>query len=468
MNVFLAFFMALIFPSLLLASPAYSTPDLQEDIIKTSEGAMVETEWVRRYHGPTNAINEARAIAVDNQGNVYVTGEADGYSTIKYSPTGQRLWVRRYLGADGNGGGANALALDSQGNVYVTGSAFNSWHCLDFATIKYSPGGKELWVSHYYFGDPYNGNNAARAIAVDGQGNVYVTGCSEGTFENWDYATVKYNSSGKQVWARRYEGPAKGRDMAVAMALDSQGNILVTGSSEGVATGDDYLTIKYSPQGKRLWVKRYNGPGNGADVARAMAVDGAGNVYVTGSSDGGSVYSGGPGHDYATIKYSPEGKQLWVSRYNGPGYYTDYATAIAVDGQGNIFVTGTSYHTFYNYDVATIKYNPDGQLLWVRRYNGPDKTLVDLANALALDQAGNVYVTGATETWTGSANYLTLKYSADGKRLWVRSYNGPGPGAPGDHALAVAVNNQGNVYITGHSTGKDDRRDYLTIKYHQP
>ncbi len=160
---------------------------------------------------------------------------------------------------------------------------------------------------------PGNSSDAATALAVDDSGNVYVTGYSMSD-TSFDYATLKYNSHLGRLWVSRYNGPGNDIDIASALAVDDSGNVYVTGYSIGSGSSYDYATIKYLPNGDTAWVRRYNGPGNSCDVARALAVDGSGNVYVTGRSAGS-----GSSDDYATIKYIPNGDTAWVRRYNGPG-----------------------------------------------------------------------------------------------------------------------------------------------------
>ena len=207
------------------------------------------------------------------------------------------------------------------------------------------------------------------------------------------------------AWVRRYNGPGNYDDYCVAIAVDGTGNVYVTGQSAGSGTvTKDYATIKYNSAGDTLWVRRYNGPGNGADWANAIAVDGAGNVYVTGSS-----FGSGTVNDYATIKYNSAGDTLWVARYNGPGNDADVAYGLAMDGTGNVYVTGNSTGSGTGDDYATVKYNSAGVKQWVERYNGPGNGC-DMANALAVDGTGNVYMTGwSTGSGTG-ADYTTIKY----------------------------------------------------------
>ena len=184
------------------------------------------------------------------------------------------------------------------------------------------------------------------------RGNVYVTGYSgAGPTTGFDYATPKYNSLGEQQWIARYSGPGNQTDEAAAIAIDDFGNVYVTGESLNSEANLDYATIKYNSAGQEQWVARYNGPANRHDAARAITLDSSGNVYVTGSSEAEVS-----GTDYATVKYNSDGQEQWVVRYNGAGNFDDDAYAIAVDGSGNVYVTGRSWGSGGNFDYATIKY----------------------------------------------------------------------------------------------------------------
>src|SRR5262249_46360122 len=150
-------------------------------------------------------------------------------------------------------------------------------------------------------------------------------------------------------------------------------------------------TVAYSNEGVPLWTNRYNGPGNGSDYPWAIAVDGSGNVFVTGYSTGTNAI-----YDYATVAYSDAGVPLWTNRYHGPGRNNDYATAIAA-GIGGVVVTGSSTGTNspFDSDCVTIKYSSAGVPLWTNRYNGlgsGDRQ----AGAVAVDSGGDVLVTASS------------------------------------------------------------------------
>src|SRR6266508_4484108 len=328
---------------------------------------------------------------------------------LTLTATAQEVWVARYKGPGNARDTAWAVAVDASGNVYVTGASVGSGTGLDYATIKYNSSGIQQWVARY--NGSGNSGDEATAIAVDGSGNVYVTGYSTGPASGYDYATIKYNSSGIQQWVARYDGPGNGTDLAFSIAVDGSGNVYVTGFSTGPASGYDYATIKYNSSGIQQWVARYNGPDYAHNDAQAMAIDGLGNVYVTGISWGG----GGSGtfDDYATVKYDTSGTQQWVARYNGPGIFGDVGRAIAVDASGNVYVTGESMGSGSGYDYATIKYNSSGTQQWVDRYNGPGNGDDD-ARAVAIDGSGNVYVTGYSLGSGSGFDYATIKYDSSG------------------------------------------------------
>jgi uncharacterized delta-60 repeat protein len=451
---------------LLLIACSHHPPAQAREAANQDGPAAVIQAWVQRYTGPGNLHDTATAITVDAEGNVYVTGWSSDtpefphdydydYATIKYDADGVVQWVRRYAGlGNGDDDRAVAIALDGQGNVYVTGRSQGIYLDYEYATIKYDPDGVQQWVRRY--GGSYH--NRATDLAVDAAGNVYVTGRSWGA-GNEDYATIKYDTDGVPQWVARYGGPINADNYARSIAVDAAGNAYVTGQSIGSGTGWDYATVKYDAAGVEQWAARYNGPGSEFDVARKVAVDAAGNVYVTGYSVGL-----GTGRDYATIKYDTDGAEQWVARYDGPVSGTDEANDLVVDGEGNVYVTGYSVGPGTFYDYATVKYDAVGAEKWVARYSGPGNW--DVARAIALDGAGRVYVTG-NSTGTGTQyDYLTVAYDTDGTQLWVERYNGPGNAD--DIPYAICADMAGNVHVTGRSIGPGtplQYEDYATIKY---
>ncbi len=388
------------------------------------------------------------------------------------SPAQQKIaetWVREFNPPSTTGlVSAAALTADKAGSVYIAGLKADSVSIpsriiYDYVTIKYDGDGRQQWAS--IFAGPGASNDRIEAIAVDDAGNVYVTGESEAPDETTSCVTIKYNSSGAQQWVASFSGSVSS---AKDIALDNQGNVYVTGKSRssGLAPMSECLTIKYDANGNERWVARFGGGSSPLDEAWAIAVDTAGGVYVTGGSSGADSSV-----DYTTIKYSADGKQQWVARYNGPGAGLDIATSIALDSSSNVYVTGLSASADSSTDIATIKYNSDGVEQWARRYNGV-KNANDTAKDLTVDAAGNVYVTGVCNSRGGSTgsevndpsrDYVTLKYSSAGDQQWAAVYDGPGRGA--DEALALSLDGSGNIYVTGRSVGEDSSFDYATVKY---
>ncbi len=363
-------------------------------------------------------------------------------------------WVRTYDGPASSYDDAAAIAVDNSGYVYVTGYCIGSETTYDYATIKYFPNGDTAWVRTYNgTGNLYD---FARAIAVDGAGYVYVTGVSVGSVMNDDYVTIKYNPSGDTSWVRRYN-ELTDNDEATALAVDVSGNVYVTGYSYSALSGSyDYLTIKYQSNGDTAWIRRYNGPGGENDEASALALDGSGNVYVTGRS-----YGGVTAEDYATIKYNSVGDTVWVRRYDSNNSQ-DRASVMATDASGNTYVTGLCHRGDMSEDITTIKYLSNGDTAWIRRYTAAIDT-GDYPRAIIVNGAGDVYVAGKYFDMVTNDDYLVIKYLANGDTAWVRKYNAPTNGY--DRVSDMSMDDSGNIYLTGESEGDEANGDYATVKY---
>jgi len=364
-------------------------------------------------------------------------------------------WVATYNGSGNGWDRARAIVVDSVGNVYVTGESEGTGTEFDYATAKYSSSGIEQWTVRY--NGPGNYWDIASGVFVDNVGNVYVTGYMHASPWNRDYGTVKYDSLGNELWVANYDGPGGEEDGALGIAFDNAGHIYVTGYSIGAVGYYDFATIKYDPAGVEKWVKRYNGPGDWDDGAVALAVDNSANIYVTGTSVGA-----GTDYDYATVKYDSAGSERWVVRYNGPGYYWDIPQAMVIDNSANVCVTGFSYGVSTNIDFATAAYDSSGIERWVARYNGPGNA-IDWAYAIAVDNTGNVYVTGSSIGINANQDYATVKYDSLGVEQWVARYNGPSNS--NDVAYAMVIDDVGNIYVTGESWDYGSGYDYATLKY---
>src|SRR4030095_4559839 len=299
------------------------------------------------------------------------------------------------------------------------------------------------------FPDSVGFRAASYDLVLDDSDNVYITGFFQNNGSTMNsFCTIKYSSSGTQQWVANYFGNNSGGRYARAMALDKFANVYVTGYSFETGQHVDYCTIKYSSNGLQRWVRTYNSQMNDRDEADKIVGDSAGNIYV-------SVSTRGPtGFVITTIKYNPAGDVLWVKNY-GNGVPVANVNGMVVDEKCNIYLA-------CNYNRAlTIKYDSSGSLIWSQEYG------VGMAGpySIAIDDTNNVYIAGEIEHTTGVFNFLTVKYNSVGNVSWIQEYNIDTTQSTGKNiANTIKVDSNGNLYVSGFTENISPRK-LLLLKY---
>ncbi len=394
-------------------------PGLLLLFISQAQGQSVDTAWVKKYDAAAGGYTDwARAIAVDDSGCVYVTGQCEtamgvnDILTIKYLPNTDTAWVRRYNGTANDDDIGYAIAVDRDRNVYVAGTSEGAGTSYDFTTIKYRPNGSQAWVVSY--NGPGFGYDMAYDIAVDQFGEVYVTGYIDNAGLSFDYYTVKYDTAGTVRWSRTYNYSTF-PDYGQALVLDTvNGYVYVTGYS--YFNEKDFATVSYTTSGTFRWAKRYDHD-FGDDYAFDIALDSVGHVIVAGTS-----YDSTNLEDLAIIRYEPvAGGVDWIRRLDGTAHLKDSAVAVEVDNLGKIHVAGNTRNTGSNLDMAVAKYDTLGNFEGVQTYSATPSS-VDLIRAMQVRDAAS-YVVGYT---SGGAvvDMITMKTgdwvrSFNGPANWI-------------------------------------------------
>lgn len=421
--------------------------------------AIPNVDWIRNFSEKPAIANIPSAIDASN--NVYVTGYTFtgtlyDYTTLKYDQLGNLLWTAHYNGPANGDDFASAIALDGSGNVYVTGKSSGIGTGFDYATVKYNSAGVQQWVARY--NNPLaNGNDEAAVLLVDNStGAVYVTGKSLGLTSGDDYTTIKYNSSGAQQWATRYNGLGNAADKAVSIAFGTGSKLFVTGTAKGLLN-NDIVTLRYNTtSGTATWTKTYNGTSNLNDACFGMVTDGN-DVFICGGTQASLA-----NNNYVLQKLSGNtGATQWTSFYDGYGM-DDFASSVVIDASNNPVITGVAKNTS-TYEYHTVKYNSAGVQQWVGKYNA-NITSPTVNPKLALDPFNYYYVCGETRIGTNT-DFALLQYTTSGVHNWTETHNGIANG--NDAATDMVVDNMARIYITGQTYNGSAKYDYTTIKYSQ-
>lgn len=341
--------------------------------------------------------------------------------------------LARYVhGSDEIGSQPNALTTDDDGNLYVAGFVQTKHNDTDYLTLKYDSSGHELWRREY--NGIGNDVDRLKCIAVDKDGNVYVTGESDNGKGNGsthlsglDVVTIKYDRNGNQQWVRCYNDIDNGDDRPVKLLVDTSGNAYILAAcrrlKNNVDAGCDFVLLKYDGSGKMLWKRRYDGDAHNDDVPTDMVLAYQDHgVCVCGYSRG--HYRSGPEYDYVTIRYTANGDRSWIRRYGEGNGADDYARGVSIDQDDNVYVIGEGRGASGSLDetrtgAIMVKYSPQGELLWARGTSREADRLQHISVA-TFWKDGCVAIAGATLDANGASMYRVEQRGADGSVVFVR------------------------------------------------
>ncbi|NUL81878.1 MAG: SBBP repeat-containing protein [Armatimonadetes bacterium] len=446
----------------------------------------------------------AAKAAVDSQRNVYIVGTdvKDGESDIvvtKYDKAGTQQWRAAFNGNSSNPGvdKGYGIAVDGLGAVYVCGAATRSSGIgLDYVVVKYPynyQSGNPAWVRYF---DGGHGDDEARAIALDSQQNVYVTGRSLASNDKFDVITLRLNGNDGEfsnTWAelnennpvgtRRYNNNASGHDEGLSITVDADGDPILTGRAQISVSPSNYdvLTVKYVGDGGSVdFAEVFDASSSTTDSAGvSVTTDPSKNVYVAGRFAGQNSTG-------ALIKYLPDGTLCW---YDDPYIGKSELEQVVYDSNGFVVAAGycvpqgedkeAYFVAKYHRNFRATGVDPENERsiadppqlialpIWENAYDGGgDGDAKDFARSLAVDSHGYIFVTGESDGNEGEEDFWTLSLRPnDGAICWQARYKGNLTGDDIEKGVWMAMDSGGNLAIVGTATGAETGTDIAVIRY---
>ncbi|MFO1007906.1 MAG: cadherin domain-containing protein [Planctomycetaceae bacterium] len=424
-----------------------------------------------------NGHEEARSVVIQSDGKIIVGGGAQNnsnhdFALARYNVDGT---LDTTFGVGGKvttaiGSGTDVLqglALQSDGKIVAVGYR-DAGGSSDIVVVRYNAngtldstfgsGGKVITAAS-------SGNDAAFAVAIQGDGKIVVTGFAVGSSNN-DFAVLRYNTNGTLDTTFDGDGMvitpmSSGSDVPSGVAVQADGKIVVAGYSHN-GSNYDFAVARYNTNGSLDTTFDGDGKitlpvGNGDDGVKSVKVATDGKILVAGTAEFGTD------SDFAIVRFNPNGTLDTTFDTDGKmtqkiGTANDYGDAIAVGSDGKIVMVGTSDVGGGNYDFAVARFNTNGSIDTSFDLDGPGRIqtpfgLNSITNSQAIQSDGKIVLAGISYN-SSNADFALARYNADGSL--DMTFDGDGKvttaiGAFGGNTRSVVLQSDGKIVVAGYT-----------------
>ena len=382
-----------------------------------------DANWTVNWNSPGDDAESGAAVRVAADGSIFVCGSAGPYSgeslsglVGRFDSMGQETWVN-LVAVDGQTFvAAQDLALDPGGDLVIAGfqQAGDTPSSRDAWLARYTADGDEVWS--VTIDGPAGSSDQASAVAILPGGDVAVAGYLRGDTGRDLWVGVYGGNDGAEVWRALVDGPSSDTDAASGVAVDPDGNIVVAGyvTAPVTDTDQDMYIAKYDATGMELWSVTLNPLAGRDDGANSVAVDGSGTIFVAGYA---RATLAAANYDGVLVALDPAGVELWQTSYGTPAGVLDTFYDVAVDGSGNVAVSGV--HTPDPLDepgglngIVRVYSAADGALVGADTHDGPVNGS-DYIYGVAYAPSGELIATGSVDVSTPQGR----------QDLWLASYS---------------------------------------------
>jgi hypothetical protein len=401
-------------------------------------------QWTNRYDGPLHGPDYGRYVASNPSGDVWVLGESGRGTSytpndmvlIKYASNGVPLWTNRWASFETNSSYPEGLGVDASGSAYVLEQA-SAWSGaigtpVGTAISKFDSSGNNLWTKRYFANGPNSGQGIFEPwwIGLDSESQLIVAGSSGGPSYTTGTAIIKFSGDGTAVWTN-FQPFATGLAPRT-IQFDSAGSLII--SSDGWdGPNAMYEISKCSSNGVKLWSNSMAGPFYQGGYVPQAVTDLKGNVFAVGGS------AGRPIDFYDVVKFNGQGIPLWTNQAVNFGSSNGYFVKISTDSAGNLWLLGGARASGQaNSEIVVLKLSSEGFPLWTNRFAGT-AGLGSSSSSLALDGQGGVFVSGSSSTSPGRSDLVALQFADN--LVYVPPLNFTGT----DEITCVLADDSGNT-----------------------